>query len=56
MPFTGDQFANFYLGIGRYNNQLNRGKFYAQSKEFAAYFQDNWRVISAPDPEPGSAL
>lgn len=43
-PFTGDQFANFYLGIGRYNNQLNRGMFYARSKEYAAYFQDNWRV------------
>lgn len=43
-PFTGDQFANFYLGLGRYNNQLNRGLFYARSKEYAAYFQDNWRV------------
>ena len=44
--FTGDQYANFFLGIGRYNNQLNRGKFYARSKEYAAYFQDNWRVSS----------
>jgi hypothetical protein len=44
VPFTGDQFANFYLGIGRYNNQLNRGLFYARSKEYAGYFQDNWRV------------
>jgi len=43
-PFTGDQFANFYLGIGRYNNQLNRGMFYARSREYSAYFQDNWRV------------
>ena len=46
MPFTGDQFANFFLGIGRYNNQLNRGMFYARSKEYAGYFQDNWRVSS----------
>jgi hypothetical protein len=44
VPFSGDQFANFYLGIGRYNNQLNRGMFYARSKEYAGYFQDNWRV------------
>jgi hypothetical protein len=43
-PFSGDQFANFYLGLGRYNNQFNRGMFYARSREYAAYFQDNWRV------------
>ena len=46
VPFTGDQFANFYLGLGNYNNQLNRGLFYARSKEYAGYFQDNWRVSS----------
>ena len=46
VPFSGDQFANFYLGLGRYNNQLNRGLFYARSKEYAGYFQDNWRVTS----------
>ena len=45
-PFTGDQFANFYIGVGRYNNQLNRGMFYARSKEYSGYFQDNWRVSS----------
>jgi hypothetical protein len=44
LPFTGDQFANFYLGLGNYNNQLNRGMFYARSREYAAYLQDNWRV------------
>jgi len=44
MPFTGDQFANLYLGLGRYNNQLNRGMFYGRSREYAWYFQDNWRV------------
>jgi hypothetical protein len=44
LPFTGDQFANFYLGLGNYNNQLNRGMFYARSREYAAYFQDNWRL------------
>jgi hypothetical protein len=44
IPFTGDQFANFYLGLGNYNNQLNRGLFYARSKEYSGYFQDNWRV------------
>jgi hypothetical protein len=46
VPLTGDQFANFYLGLGNYNNQLNRGLFYARSKEYAGYFQDNWRVSS----------
>jgi hypothetical protein len=46
VPYTGDQFANFYLGLGNYNNQLNRGLFYARSKEYAGYFQDNWRVTS----------
>jgi hypothetical protein len=46
VPFTGDQFANFYLGLGNYNNQLNRGLFYARSREYAGYFQDNWRVSS----------
>jgi hypothetical protein len=46
VPFSGDQFANFYLGLGRYNNQLNRGLFYARSREYAGYFQDNWRVNS----------
>lgn len=43
-PYTGDQFANFYLGLGRYNNQLVRGMFYARSRDYAFYFQDNWRV------------
>jgi outer membrane receptor protein involved in Fe transport len=44
LPFTGDQYANFYLGLGNYNNQLNRGLFYARSKEYSGYLQDNWRV------------
>jgi len=42
--FTGDQFANFYLGLGNYNNQFETRLFYARSKEYAGYFQDNWRV------------
>src|SRR5262249_46368976 len=29
-----------------YNNQLNRGLFYARSREYSGYFQDNWRVSS----------
>jgi hypothetical protein len=43
-PFTGDQFANLYLGIGRYNNQLVRGMFYGRAQEYSGYFQDNWRA------------
>jgi len=53
VPFTGDMFANLYLGIGRYNNQLNRGMFYARSKEYAGYFQDNWRVSPRLTPNLG---
>jgi hypothetical protein len=44
LAFTGDQFANLYLGLGRYNNQLVRGMFYGRSREYAWYFQDRWRV------------
>ncbi|MDP2999992.1 MAG: TonB-dependent receptor [Bryobacterales bacterium] len=45
-PLTGDLFANFYLGLANYSNQMARGMFYARSKEYAFYFQDNWRVSS----------
>jgi hypothetical protein len=44
LPYTGDQFANFYLGVGQYAAQLNHSDFYLRQKEFAFYFQDNFRV------------
>lgn len=43
-PFTGDNLANMYLGIMNYSNQFVRGYFYARAKEYALYFQDNFKV------------
>ena len=36
--------GNFYLGLMNYSNQFARGYFYMRSKEYAAYFQDNFKV------------
>ncbi len=44
LPYTGDNFANFYLGVANYSNQYVRGMFYARTKEYAAYVQDKWKV------------
>jgi hypothetical protein len=43
-PHTGDQLANFYIGVGQYMAQLDHAYFYLRQKEYAGYFQDNWRV------------
>jgi hypothetical protein len=43
-PFTGDSFANFFLGVANYTNQMNQGYWYYRQKEYAGYFQDNWKV------------
>jgi hypothetical protein len=43
-PYTGDSMGNFYLGLMNYSNQFARGYFYMRSKEYAAYFQDNFKV------------
>jgi hypothetical protein len=43
-PLTGDNLANLYLGVMNYSNQFVRGYFYARAKEFALYFQDNYKV------------
>jgi hypothetical protein len=43
-PFTGNNFANMYLGVMNYSNQFVRGYFYMRAKEYALYFQDNYRV------------
>jgi hypothetical protein len=43
-PFTGHNAANTFLGIMNYSNQFVRGYFYARGREYALYFQDNWKV------------
>ncbi len=43
-PFTGNGIANLYLGGMIYSNQFVRNYFYARGKEYALYFQDNFRV------------
>jgi len=45
-PFTGHNLANMYLGVMNYSNQFVRGWFYTRAKEYALYFQDNFRVTS----------
>ena len=37
-PLTGDNLANFYLGVAEYQAQLNRGFFYYRAKEYASYY------------------
>ncbi len=44
LPYTGDDYANFYLGVANYSNQYVRGMFYARAKEFAGYVQDKYKV------------
>ncbi|HEU0139619.1 MAG TPA: hypothetical protein VFQ79_07910, partial [Bryobacteraceae bacterium] len=44
LPYTGSNLANMYLGLMNYSNQFVRGYFYARAKEYALYFQDNFRV------------
>ncbi len=45
-PFTGYNTANMYLGVMTYSNQFVRNYFYARAREYALYFQDNYRVSS----------
>ena len=33
-----------YLGIMNYGAQFNRNQVYMRRKEYAPYFQDNWKV------------
>ena len=46
VPFTGHNLANMFLGSMNYSNQLVRNYFYMRAKEFAFYFQDNWKLSS----------
>jgi hypothetical protein len=43
-PLTGDNLANMYIGSMTYSNQFVRGYFYARAREYALYFQDNFKV------------
>ena len=43
-PFSGHNAANMYLGIMNYSNQFVRGSFYMRAREYAVYFQDNYKV------------
>jgi len=42
--FTGHNLANMFLGVMNYSNQFVRGFFYMRGKEYALYFQDNYKV------------
>jgi hypothetical protein len=44
MAYTGSDLANMYLGLMRYRNNYVRGYYYARGKEYAGYFQDNYKV------------
>jgi hypothetical protein len=45
MPRTGHDSAAFYLGIaGQYSVRFNRDWWYFRHKEYAGYFQDNWKI------------
>jgi hypothetical protein len=43
-PQTGYNLANMYLGVMNYSNQFVRGYFYVRAKEYALYFQDNFKA------------
>ncbi|MBM3727576.1 MAG: hypothetical protein FJW40_19425 [Acidobacteria bacterium] len=43
-PLTGHNLANMFLGTMNYSNQFIRSYFYMRAREYALYFQDNYRV------------
>lgn len=43
-PFTGHNLANMFFGVMNYSNQFVRGYFYMRAREYAIYFQDNYKV------------
>ncbi len=43
-PQTGHNLANMYLGLMNYSAQMVRGYYYERAREFALYFQDNFKV------------
>jgi hypothetical protein len=44
LPYTGSDMANLYIGVADYTNQFARGNFYLRGREYAAYFQDNYKA------------
>ncbi|MGH2349442.1 MAG: TonB-dependent receptor domain-containing protein, partial [bacterium] len=44
VPQTGHNLGNMFFGAMNYSNQFVRGYFYMRSKEYALYFQDNYRL------------
>ncbi|MBS1825845.1 MAG: TonB-dependent receptor [Acidobacteria bacterium] len=43
-PFSGHNLANMYFGVMNYSNQFIRSYFYMRAKEYALYFQDNYKI------------
>src|SRR5262249_11181546 len=47
VPRTGDDAANFFLGVAAsYNQSLATGFYHQRGKEISSYFQDNWKASS----------
>ena len=44
VPFSGHDMGNMYLGVMNYNTAFGRNYMYVRGKEYAPYFQDNWKV------------
>jgi hypothetical protein len=44
VPQTGHDAANMFLGVANYSHRFVRGYFYMRAREYAMYFQDNWKV------------
>src|SRR5262249_53385741 len=44
VPYTGHAFSSLALGLGNYMVRLNHGTFYGRAREYAAYFQDKYRL------------
>lgn len=43
-PYSGFNLANMYLGAMNYGANMVRGWFYTRAKEYALYFQDNFKI------------
>ncbi len=43
-PYTGHNLGNFFLGIANYSVGFRRPNYYLRSREYALYFQDDWKV------------
>jgi hypothetical protein len=44
VPFTGHNMGNMFLGIMNYSTSYGRNYMYFRAREYAPYFQDNWKV------------